>query len=191
MTPQESLALIQSVISEARERHEESGLVYIYWGAAGAIASLGHFYLQQQEAYSLIYVPWLLMPIAGFLSYFLFPYYRKDQRHSRNLIGVLVRNLWLVTAGNIMVLSFALPMELGKHLIPFLLILLGLSLALSGLAISSKVLFYAGLFANFVGLVGFWVPEGFHPLLLIGVNIISMIIPGIMLNRSYRERAHV
>ncbi len=189
MTPQESLALITSVIDEARERQEESGAVYIYWGLVVAVVSLAHFILWQNDRAQLIFVPYLTIPVAGVLSYFFF--HRKRPKRGQNAVAALVRNLWLTVGLNMIFLGFALWNVLGDALIPTILLLLGVSLSLSGAALSSRVLFVAGIGANVAALLGYWLPYEYQPLLMMGVNLLAVALPGSLLYRSYRRRKHV
>lgn len=189
MTPQESLSLITSVIQEARQRHEENGLVYLFWGSIVAMVSLAHFTLIQIGSSQLIFVPYLLMPLAGVASYLLF--YRGKKAIQANLIGILIRNLWLSIGINMLFLGFVMWDELGEHLIPVILLLLGIALSLSGAAISSKLVFRAGIIANLAGVAAFWVPYPYQPLLMALINIFAVALPGALLYQSYRKKTHV
>lgn len=189
MTPQESLALITSVIDEARQRQEESGAVYIYWGLVVAVVSLVHFFLWQNELPQLVFVPYLAIPVAGVLSYFLF--HRGEKARRKNAVAAIIRNLWLTVGINMVILGFGLWNVLGDALIPTILLLLGISLSLSGVALSSRMLFAAGIGANLAALAGYWLPYAYQPLLMMAVNLLAVVLPGILLYRSYRQRNHV
>lgn len=186
MTPQQSLALISDVIQEARERHEENGTIYLYWGLIVAAAAGAQFVLVQVGSANLSFVPWLLIPIAGIASYGLF--HRKQTTRPKNLVGILIRNLWLTTGINMMVVGFFLWNVLGGSQIPVILILLGISLSLSGAALRANVLFWSGLGANAAGIAGFWLPYEYQPLLLMLVNLLAVALPGAMLYRAHRRR---
>jgi len=186
MTPEQSLALITDVIQEARERHEESGAVYMYWGLIVALAAGVQFGLIQSGQANLSFVPWLLMPVAAIASYFLF--HRHQAERNTNLVGILIRNLWLTIGINLMVLGFFLWEPLGIGLVPVILILLGISLSLSGAALRYKPLFWAGIGTNVAGVMGFWLPYEYQPLLLMGVNLLAVALPGAMMYRAHQRR---
>ena len=186
MTPQQSLALITEVIQEARERHEENGTIYLYWGVIVAVAAGMQFVLIQADNMGLSFVPWLLVPVAGVASYFLF--HRQQAARPQNLVGTLIRNLWLTTSLNMMIIGFFLWSVLGSSQIPVILILLGISLSLSGAALRASVLFWAGLGANAAGIAGFWLPYEYQPLLLMSINLLAVALPGAILYRAHQRR---
>lgn len=189
LSPKESLELIKGVILEAKQRQEANGVIYIYWGLIIALAGIAHYILQEIGAYGLIFVPYLFLPVAVIVSFFIFPYYKKENQ--KNLIGRIIGGIWLFAGINMMVLGFALAMKLGSHLTPFIMILEGLAIGGTGLAASSRTLIIAGILANAVGLAAFWIPVEFHPLLMSGVNIFALALPGIFLNSAHRKRKNV
>ncbi|MEO0899960.1 MAG: hypothetical protein AAFY71_26335 [Bacteroidota bacterium] len=189
LSPQESLNLITEVITAAKQRQEESGAIYLYWGLIIAAVSGAHFVFQLNGQYEWIPFPYLLIPIAAILSYFLFPYFRKTK--VKNQIGSIINGMWAFSGFNMMVMGFALAAELGNHLTPFILILLGISLGISGLASDNRVLLIAGIIANIAGMAGFWIPLDYLPLLMAGVSLGCVMVPGIILNSAYRKRKHV
>lgn len=189
LSPQESLELIKGVILEAKQKQEANGAIYIFWGVIIALIGIAHFVLQQMEAYGLIFVPYLFIPVAVIVSFFLFPYYKKNT--SKNQIGKIISGIWLFAGANMMVLGFALAMKLGSHLTPFIMILQGLAIGGTGLAVSSRMLLISGVIANVIGLAAFWIPAEFHSLVMAGVNLFALAVPGIFLNRAYRQRKHV
>jgi hypothetical protein len=189
MTPKESLALITSVIDDARHRQEENGVMYIYWGLMVAAVSFAHFVLWQLEAPQWIGVVYLALPVAGIGSYFLF--HAKRRGRSKNVVATLIRNLWITVGLNMSFLGFILWDQLGAQLIPVILLLLSVSLSVSGAALSSRVLFIAGIGANVAALAGFWLPYAYQPLLLTVVNLLAVALPGALLFQSHRKRNHV
>ena len=192
MTPKESLAVITSVIAEARQRQEENGIVYIVWGILIAVVSMVDFWLRTQGMYDLIFVPYLVVPFGGLWS---FLYYRnkgKGQPVRQNLVGRILKILWLIAGGNMMILGFVFANELGPHLIPFMLILIGTALSMSGATLRYRILLYAGILANVAGMVTFFLPGEYHVLVMAGVSIVSVFVPGLSLwSASKQRQAHV
>lgn len=190
MTPKESLDVISQIITEAKQRQEENGLVYIFWGLLIAIVSLLSFILQYQEMYHLVFVPYLIIPFGGIWSYF---YYRnKGKTGGTNMVGRILSIVWTIASVNMMILGFFFSGELGPHLTPMILILLGSALAVSGVALKYQPLLFAGLFGNLAALGAFLLPSLYHPLVMAAVSIVSVLIPGILLRQAdQRRKAHV
>ncbi len=191
LTPQESLELISDVIRVAKQRQEERGGIYIYWGLIIFVVGLGHYILQEMEAYDRIYLPYLFIPLAAALSYLIFPYYQKGKGLGDNKIGSIIGGVWLFAGINMMVVGFFLSQTLGRGTVPVILILEGIALGISGIAVDSRTLIYAGILANLAGVSGFWIENAYHPLLMAGIAILSLVLPGIILNHAYRRRKYL
>lgn len=189
LSPRESLNLITDILQEAKERQEQNGIIYIFWGILVAGVSLAQFILQEMGMYHWIFLAYMIIPLGVVVNYFAFPRYR--ERGTANFIGQVVGVVWIFAAANMMILGFALYGELTKHLSPFIMILLGLALGASGYLLKVRILFYAGILANVVGLICFWVPLNYHPLTMASVSMISVFLPGVILNRAFIARKHV
>jgi len=191
LTPKESLELISDVIRVAKQRQEERGGIYIYWGLIIFVVGLSHYILQEMEAYERIYMPYLFIPLAAALSYLIFPYYKKGKGLGDNKIGSIIGGMWLFTGINMMVVGFFLSQTLGTGTVPVILIREGIALGISGIAVDSRTLIYAGILANLAGVLGFWIDKAYHPLLMAGIAILSLVLPGIILNHAYRRRKYL
>lgn len=190
MTPRESLDVISQIITEAKQRQEENGLVYIFWGLLIAVVSIASFILQYKEMYNLVFIPYLILPFGGIWSYF---YYRnKGKTAGNNMVGSILSIIWTIASANMMILGFFYSGELGPHLTPIILILLGSALAVSGIALKYRPLLFAGLFGNLAGLGAFLLEPLYHPLVMAIVSIVSVLLPGILLRQAdQRRKAHV
>ncbi len=104
LSPEESLELITQVITQARNKFEENGFIYMFWGALIAITSISQFIFLKNEYYTISWYPYLLMPIGAIYSTV---YYSKKKRKSKqNLISKIVSALWIVLSINMMILGF-------------------------------------------------------------------------------------
>ena len=189
LSPKESLDLIKGVILKAKHKQEENGKIYIYWGIIIAVIGIAHFILQQMGEYGLIFVPYLFIPVAVLVSFLVFPFFKKSA--PPNQIGRIIGGIWFFAGFNMMILGFVLAQKLGAHLMPFIIILQALAIGTAGLSSSSRPLVIAGIAANVAGIVAFWIPVEFHPLLMAAVCIFALTLPGIILNNSYRKRKNV
>ena len=170
LSPKESLDLITEVLRKAKERQEESGVVYIFWGLLVAGVNVCHFVLQEMNQYAWIFIPYLLIPVGIVVTYYAFPHYRE---RSKNYLGKAIGVLWIFAGANKMILGFVLAMDLGNHLAPYIMILLGISLGVSGFILQFRILLSAGILANLAGLATFWIPWEFHPLIMTSNSILT------------------
>jgi len=186
LSPEKSFELITQVINQARNKFEENGFIYMFWGTLIAIASISQFVLLKNEYYAISWYPYLLMPVGAIYSTI---YYSKKQRKSTgNLISKIVSALWIVLSINMMILGFLFGNILKENLIPFILILLSIGTIVSGTSIKSKLQLYSGIFIGLSAFLGFYLDWIYHPLLTGIVSIIAILIPGIVLMVQHKRK---
>ena len=188
LTPEKSFELINQVISEARNRIEENGFIYAFWGLLSTAAALSQFFLLKYGYYSINYYPYFLLPLGAiYTAYFVY----KKKRTEKNHIGRIMGISWTIVTLNVFVLSFLLSGILKTQLIPILLILLGIGTIISAGATKNKLILFSGIVLNLSGLVSFYVEWMYQPLLLGIVSAVAILIPGIILMASQKRRQHV
>jgi len=189
LSPEKSLELITQVITQARNKFEENGFIYMFWGALIAITSISQFILLKNEYYSISWYPYLLMPIGAIYSTI---YYSKKKGKSKeNLISKIVTALWIVLSINMMILGFLFGNNLKENLIPIILILLSIGTIVSGTSIKSKLLLYSGVFIGLSAFLGFYLEWIYQPLLMGIVSVIAILIPGIILMVQHKRKENV
>ena len=188
LSPEESLALITSVIDEARVKFEENGSIYIVWGALVTVASFLQFILLKKGMGEWSYFPYFGLALGGIYTAF---YFSKKKERSTNQIGRIVGITWIVLAINILILGFGFFPFLLVNLIPVILILMALGLLVSSVALRSRVLFWSGLMLNVAGFICFGLDWAFHPLLLCVASFAGVLVPGVILYVNKRKSAHV
>ena len=189
LSPEKSLELITQVITQARNKFEENGFIYMFWGVLIAITSISQFILLKNEYYSISWYPYLLMPIGAIYSTI---YYSKKKGKSKeNLISKIVTALWIVLSINMMILGFLFGNNLKENLIPIILILLSIGTIVSGTSIKSKLLLYSGVFIGLSAFLGFYLEWIYQPLLMGIVSVIAILIPGIILMVQHKRKENV
>ncbi len=189
LTPEKSFELITQVITEARTKFTENGFIYMFWGALIAIASLSQFILLKNEYYSINYYPYFLMPIGGIFTGYYFS--KKKNKSKQNQISKIVSVVWIVLSLNMMLLGFVFANVLRESLIPVILILQGVGMVISGGAVKSKLLMYAGIAVNMAGFVCFNLDWIYHSLLAGIVAIIAIFIPGVISMVKHKKEHNV
>ena len=189
LSPEKSLELITQVITQARNKFEENGFIYMFWGVLIAITSISQFVLLKNEYYNINWYPYLLMPIGSIYSTIYFS--KKKRKNKQNLISKIVSALWIVLSINMMILGFLFGNNLKENLIPIILILLSIGTIVSGTSIKSKLLLYSGIFIGFSAFLGFYLEWIYQPLLMGVVSIITILIPGIILMVQHKRKENV
>ncbi len=188
LSPEKSFELITQVINEARNKFEENGFIYTFWGALIAIATLSQFVLLKNEYYSINYYPYFLMPLGGIFTGY---YFSKKKINESNLISKIVSIAWIVLSLNMMILGFVFANVLKESLIPVILILQGVGMVISGGAVKSKLLMYAGIVVNISGMICFNLDWLYHPLLAGLIALFAIMLPGIISMIKYKKKKNV
>jgi hypothetical protein len=187
LTPDESFALIASIISEAKLKFEENGLIYVMWGILVSIAAFSQYYLLQNGYEEVNYYPYFLMPLGGIFSFFY--YGRKKQTNKSNgHLAKVISTSWITIGLNVLILGFLFGASLGASLIPMILILIGIGITIAGIILQYRLLFLAGITMNIIGLAGFSVDYIQQPLLLGIANLLCVLLPGILLMRRHKNK---
>ncbi len=179
LSPEKSLELITQVIAQAKNKFEENGFIYMFWGVLIAITSISQFVLLKNEYYDISWYPYLLMPIGSIYSAIYFS--KKERNNKQNFISKTVSALWIVLSINMLILGFLFANNLKENLIPVILVLLSIGIMVSGITIKSKLLLYSGFFIGLSAFLGFYLEWIYQPLLMGIVSIIAILIPGIVL----------
>ena len=179
LSPEESLKIISQVISQARNKFEENGFIYIFWGILIAIAAFSQFILLQKEYFNINWYPYLLMPLGALFTGFY--YSKKKQQSIKNQISKMVSISWLTISVNILILGFIFAPWLKQNLTPIILILLSVGILVSAGTIKSRLLYFSGLIINVSAFICFYLDWVYHPLLMGFVGILAMLLPGILL----------
>jgi len=185
LSPEKSFELITQVITQARNKFEENGFIYMFWGALIAITSISQFILLKNDYYDINWYPYLLMPIGSIYTGFYFS--KRKRRRKQNLISKIVSALWIVLTFNLLILGALFGSYLKQNLIPIILILLAIGLIVSGTSMKSKLLLYSGILINISAFVCFYLDWIYHPLLMSIVSILAFFIPGILLMIKYKK----
>lgn len=189
LSPEESLELITQTIIQARNRFEENGFIYMFWGALIGITSISQFVLLKNDYIDINWYPYLLMPLGAIYS--IIYYSKKERKNKQNLINKIISVLWIVLSINMMVLGFSFADNLKENLIPIILILLSIGVIVSGVSIKSKLLLYSGIFISLSAFSGFYLEWIYQPLLMGISSIIAVLTPGAILMTKYRKDGNV
>ena len=183
-TPEESLALIDAVIKEAKNRFEENGFAFILWGIVTALCCFAQAYLIHIGRGAQSWYPYLIIPLV---SVFTLVLCARKKENTKNPLKRVSSRLWLFTGINITIIAFGFSNELKSHLTTVILLLLGIATAVSGSFIRSRLLLFCGIMLNLSAFVAFYVPWKHQPLLMGVVSLVAFLIPGIVLPLKHKK----
>lgn len=185
-SPQESLQLIQSMISSARTNISEKSFYFLIWGWFTFIAILLQFFLKVVFNYSQHYLVWWgVFPVALFTIV----YARKHRStNTKTFIGESMGSLWTGIGISFFVLSFIISnMHEGGNWLnayPFFIMFYGLGTFVSGKILQFKPLVVGGILNWVLACVCLFFSYDYQLLFAAGAILTSYIIPGHLLKRA-------
>lgn len=184
--PHESLELIRQFISGTRNNIRRSAFGFIFWGVLIAVASLVNYFLAKFTSYNDPWLSWPVFTIGGFIVTVF--HYTANRRKTGvvSTFGHFFR--WLFLCGGVTYFLFVfLSAELRISPTPFMLALTSLLIAVAGLALRFKPLFFGGVLFFLTAIISVFVSPLDQLLLIGGSFILGYLVPGILLTRKESE----
>jgi hypothetical protein len=192
-TPEESLLLISKTIQDTRNRFEEKGFLFIFWGILIFFVSLSQFVLTKLELNKIVYIEnWTIRnwPVLLYLFGVIITlkYVKKTYKKlPKTILGNISEAMSWLLGGNFMILGLFFGGTLNEHLIPVFLIIYAIWCVLTGVSIKFKPLIIGGILLNLLGFAAFLINWQYQPLMFTAGSIVALIIPGILLNKSKKQ----
>lgn len=182
-SPEQSLLLIQSMISKTRQNMSDNSIYFLIWGWLTFIAFIGQFILKHILEYEKHYIVWLVVIIG-----ILFSIYqgKKDEKkvRAKTWVGENMSHLWAGMAISFFVLSMIITrMGWETEMYPFFIMLYGLGTFVSGNFLQFRPLIIGGIIAWVLAIGSTWVSYDYQMLFAAAAILFSYIIPAYMLRR--------
>jgi hypothetical protein len=180
-SPQESLRLIQSMITKTKQDISDSSIHFLVWGWITFIACTGQFVLKNIFNYEKHYLVWLLT-IVGIIFSNWYSYKEEKTRKVKTYVGDSIKHLWIGMAIAYFVLSIIFT-RIGWNtpVFPFFILLYGLGTFISGSIIQFRPLVIGGIIAFILAIVSVFAEYDYQMLFGAGAILASYIIPAYML----------
>ena len=189
-SPQQSLAVIQSMIETAKNQFSESGHLYLLWGWLVFVCSIAQFIMLTFFAYEYHYMVWMLTWLA-FIYQTIYLIREKKKERVRTYTDSIIGFVWLVFVVMMVLFGVLFGRELGEDyyrmISPGFLALYGMPTFLSGIILKFKPLVLGGLGCWLLSILSLFIPYEFQLLLLAAAMVIAWIIPGYMLRAKYKK----
>ena len=186
LTPQESLELINEMISGARSRMKENGFVYLFWGWLILVCALGQFILLKLGYETINYYPYFLV-IPGAIYTFIFESRKHGREKNSDYTGKIMIAVWFTGAINMIIAGFVFAPLLQMSPVPIILLLLAMATIVSGAAVKFKALIWGGIICNAAGIASVFLPYEFHPVMVIIGIIAADLVPGYILRKKFKR----
>ncbi|MFP4090966.1 MAG: hypothetical protein ACLFT3_11730 [Cyclobacteriaceae bacterium] len=173
----DSLRVIQEMIAHAKKDAQSDRFYYLIWGWLTLIASLGHFVLLK-VGYAYPYLVWSLMLLGGVATVLRSRQHQKTSR-VKTYVDRFIAHLWIAISAGILVSLAAGATILGYQVVyPFLIILFGIGIYMSGVIFRFRPLIIGGILNWVIALTAFYVSFDIQLLLLALSMVVSYLIPG-------------
>ena len=190
LQPQESLAIINSMIQTAKNKLADDGFYIIFWGWLVFAASLIHYTGIQTGFYQAGVVWPILMPAGGLVSYL---YGRKANKKEtvKTYIHSYLQYSWLAFGVALAITLVFFNVHGLKSTYFFLMLLYGMATFISGGILNFRPLVIGGLCSFACAIASVFLSDQ-QQLLCIAIALLcSYIIPGHLLRKEYKSQTHV
>ena len=185
-SPEQSLQLIQTMISKTRQNMFDNSIYFLVWGWITFVACTGQFVLKHYVKYEKHYLVWMIT-FAG-IAFSLYQGNKKAKTiRARTYIDDNMGYLWIGMAASFLVLSLILTrLGWGFSAFPFFIMLYGLGTFVSGRFLKFRPLVMGGIFAWLLAVAATFVAYDYQMLFAATAILVSYIIPAYML--QHREK---
>jgi hypothetical protein len=185
-SPEQSLELIQSMISKTKQDMSDKSIYFLVWGWITFIACTGQFVLKHIVNYEQHYQVWWLIAVGIFFSIYSGIKHGKKKR-ARTYIGDSMKYLWMGMGISYFVLSIIMS-KIGweSSVFPFFIMMYGLGTFVSGSILQFKPLIIGGIIAWGLAIGAVYAEYDYQMLFGAAAILVSYIIPAYMLR--YRNK---
>ena len=186
MSPQESLALISSMIEKTRVTFSDSSQYFLLWGYAVFIASIAQFIMISVN-FEKNYMAWWIIVPALVIHFILVARNSKKEKVS-TYISEANGYLWMGVGFSFLAMTFIFVKISWEYSFPFYVLFYALGTFVSGSLIRFKPLIVGGSI-SFVIAAGISFFDYKTQMLFVALSIlVSYIIPGHMLRSQYKNQ---
>lgn len=190
LTRDESIRIIQEMIGMARNKINETGFYFLWWGTLVIAASLAQYFMIEKNIGEHAYWVWVALPVVGVPVGLIYEYRRNKKEKTRTRFDKIYGSLWIGFGITVMVAIFV-SIAYGSNPIAFVLSLVGLATF-----VSASIYRFVPLL---IGAVLFWAAavwctqlDDQEQLLLNAAAIFSgYMIPGLLLWKKYQKEKNV
>jgi hypothetical protein len=190
LSPEKSLAVIQTMINTARNKFSENGHLYLLWGWVVFACSISQFVLMTYVKYEYHYMVWLATWLA-FIYQAIYLYRTKRKEKVRTYADSLIGFVWIAFVVMMFLFGFLFGREMGDNyyrmMSPGFLALYGMPTFLCGIILKFRPLITGGICCWVLSIISAYIPYDYQLLLLAAAMIVAWIIPGYIFRAKYKK----
>lgn len=182
-SPEQSLSLIQSMISKTKQNMSDNSIYFLVWGWLTFFACTAQFILKHIYEYDKHYLVWLVTIIGIVFSNYQ-GWKEGKKKKVKTYLDENMSYLWLGMAASFFVLSLILTrLGWGYSVFPFYIMLYGLGTFVSGSFLKFRPFIIGGIIAWLLAIGATFVSYDYQMLFGAAAILLSYIIPAYMLQR--------
>lgn len=187
MTPEKSLQVISDAIARSRKDFEKNaGAPMILWGVVVLVFSIVIWLLLRSTENHMWNFLWFGIPVVGWpLSHFCL----RDRcvKGAKNFINDTIAQIWAGYGIFATVTALLMVFVAAQHIGPIVIALLGYGAFMTGMVLKNGYITAGGIITGIGGAVLLYALESYDSALIFAVAaIVSLLLPGIMINRKNR-----
>lgn len=186
-SPEQSLQLIQSMISKTKQDMSDNSIYFLVWGWITFIAFVGQYVLMSVVKYEKHYLVWWLI-VPGIIFSTWYGIKEGKKKKAKTYVGESMKYLWMGMGISFFVLSMILTkLGWGTSVFPFFIMLYGLGTFISGNFLRFKPLIAGGIIAWGLAIGAAYVKYEYQMLFGAAAILFSYIIPAYMLRQKNKS----
>lgn len=190
LSPEKSLAVIQTMINTARNQISENGHLYLLWGWVVFVCAIAQFVLMNYFNYEHHAMVWMLTWVA-FIYQMIYLFRTKKKERVRTYADSLIGYVWMTFVVLMFLFGFLFGREMGENyyrmINPGFLALYGMPTFLSGIILKFRPLVVGGICCWVLSVLAGFIPYEYQLLLLALAMIVAWIIPGYAFRSKYKK----
>jgi len=188
MNTEESIGIIEQMITAAKEELSDDGFLYLLWGYLVLVASSLEFFLLGFEITDLHFMPWPILMTAGGIVSGIYIGRKNRQARVKTFTDNLMAYLWGGLFVCILLALFSLGAKNMWHIAyPVVMILYGIGTFVSGGVLKFRPLIFGGLVCWIGAAVSFHIEFYYQLPILAAVILLAYIIPGHILMTKFKR----
>lgn len=183
-TPEESLAVIHSMIGRTQQNISENSIFFLIWGWATLAAALLHYFLLEHTGYPHPYIAWgIFMPTAGALAGY-FGWKNSKSKQIKTHLDKSIGYLWGGFGVYLFVLLVFMPSIGPTKVYPLLMALYALGCFVMGGIIRFRPLIIGAIVCWGIAIAAFFLSFPNQLLCLAAAIIVAYLVPGYLLKKA-------
>ena len=181
---QQSLELINEMISKAKKSYTTKGIASMVWGSLITFCGVANWVeIHFKKDFGDV---WLLTLVA------LIPqiYFSIKEKKSKNFIGhneITTNYIWIAFTFSMFITSFYFANFIRGHVSPLIMMLFGIPTFIIGGMSNFKPMIFGGIFCWVMSIVSMHTSEEINVLLMAACGLFAWLIPGIILWGRYKK----